>query len=669
MRFSHPDSNFRTVRWSFPLNPLDKHVVRNRWLAALLGIIVGFGSRAVSPEEVSWVLLASLLLSATLTLWRGRSIGICAFASALCGEIIAARLVREHVGLPYEFALLLATIATGSILIGQVHFVREKAYKLLKRNEGLERTVRENAMGIFNLNESGVVIGANRAAGAFFGLVPGHLIGRVCTELPWGTLFCGTAESSINEILGLSQDKRSGPAVFFGTRLNKSGEVPRQITISVTEDFILGGMQVQFSCEGDSVGARNDVVPKGDYVSQRVVPLRVCYLDHTAEDSGGEIALARLLEAFDPDVVKPIIVLANDGPLVARLREAGFFVKVIKITSLVTNVRKDSVSSFFSIKIFVAFSVIAYGLKVGMFIRKNNIDIIHTNSLKSDFYGIIASFVAQRPLIWHVRDHISSAYLPTFAVQIVRFCAQHVPSYIIANSESTLDSLQLKTSNDSAIISSGIQTFGVVYDGLRKSNGSLTAKGDHKPLLRVLLMGRLTQWKGQHVFIEAARQLIDRGLKVQFLIAGAALFKEQEYEQSLHELVKKLNLGDHVKFLGHVNAVHSLLDSVDILVHASISPEPFGQVVIEAMAAGLPVIATDGGGVRETVRHGETGLLVPMNHSVAMANAIEYLIENPDIRNVFGENGRERVRTHFTSVIMASKVQRIYLQLRSGKHE
>lgn len=585
------------------------------------------------------------------------------------GEIIAAVLVREHIGILYEWVLLIAIIVTGSILISQVHHVREKADKLLKRNEALEQTIRENAMGIFTVNESGVVIGVNRAAGTFFGLVPGHLIGRVCTELPWGTLLCGNVETSIHEILALDQDITSRHAVFFGVRLNKPGEPSSQISIAVTADTMAGGWQIQFSCQDAPIGGTANEAEKKDCLAPMVAPMRVCYLDHTAQDSGGEIALARLLESFDPEVVTPIVVLADDGPLVTRLRESGFLVEVIKIGSSVTNVRKDSVSSVFSIKLFVAFSVIAYGLKVGKFIRKNNIDIIHTNSLKSDVYGIIASFVAQRPLIWHVRDHISNQYLPEFAVQVVRFCARRIPSFIIANSQSTLDSLQLRQSNDSAIVSSGIQTFGVVYDGLRKNRLPQRADIDGDLVVRVLLMGRLTHWKGQHVFIEAGRQLIDRGLKVNFLIAGAALFNEQKYEQSLYDLVKKYNLGRHVEFLGHVNSVQSLLASVDILVHASVSPEPFGQVVVEGMAAGLPVIATDAGGVRETVLHGVTGLLVPMNQPVSMAKALEYLIENPDIRQVFGENGKQRVELHFTSAIMASKVQRIYLQVLSRKNQ
>jgi glycosyltransferase involved in cell wall biosynthesis len=106
--------------------------------------------------------------------------------------------------------------------------------------------------------------------------------------------------------------------------------------------------------------------------------------------------------------------------------------------------------------------------------------------------------------------------------------------------------------------------------------------------------------------------------------------------------------------------VAAAIQELDVVVHASTSPEPFGQVVVEAMASGRPVVATDGGGIRETVVHGVTGLLVPLNQPVGMANAIKQLLRDPEKARAMGRAGAERVRANFTVDHTARKVEQIY---------
>jgi glycosyltransferase involved in cell wall biosynthesis len=182
------------------------------------------------------------------------------------------------------------------------------------------------------------------------------------------------------------------------------------------------------------------------------------------------------------------------------------------------------------------------------------------------------------------------------------------------------------------------------------------------------IVGRLTPWKGQHIFIRAAAALAPRFPHARFLIVGSALFGETAYESQLRDLVKKLDLSHRVKFTGFRPNVAAIMETLDIAVHASTVAEPFGQVIIEAMAACKPVIATNGGGVPEIMLHGRTGLMVPMNDPDAMAEALSRLLSNPKLAHEMGQHGRRHVEKYFTIQHTSAKVMRCYDQVlaRSG---
>ena len=112
---------------------------------------------------------------------------------------------------------------------------------------------------------------------------------------------------------------------------------------------------------------------------------------------------------------------------------------------------------------------------------------------------------------------------------------------------------------------------------------------------------------------------------------GSALFDEYDYEREIHRLVDSLGIANSIEFMGFRSDVSALIANFQIVVHASISGEPFGQVIVEGMAAGKPVVATNGGGVPEIVIGGITGLLVPMGDSPAMAEAICRLLEDHNL--------------------------------------
>ena len=645
-----------------------QHIIRDRILGAAVGLSVGLIGRVVAPEDPSWVAIASLFLAATWTMWRGRNAGLFAFFATIIGEAIAAKFIRERVGLILEGAILLGLVFAGLTIITQIDILRRRARIAERRAERLEDLNRNNVIGILDVSAEGTIVGANKSAAAAFSLTPGHLIGRAHDDAGWDVVGTDGLLVEAHDLPGNYTMRHRVPSGFWGMIHSSKDDQWRPVWIGATPDNGSGGVQVQIASDDGTV-VKRDATPGilEDLPTYR--QLRICYLDHTAKLSGGEIALARLLETIDRTAVDPWVILAEDGPLAARLRAIDIRVDIVPLSDSVLDVRKDTIESGIFGKVGLMFSVLTYGFKVAALLRTEPVDIIHTNSLKSDLYGILVSWICRVPLIWHIRDHIDVTYLPAFAVKMMRFLAARVPAFVIANSQSTLDQLHLAVAKPGAVVPSGVDPQGeVVYDGIASRIPPVASDVESSGPLRIAIVGRLAKWKGQHIFLEAASKLIEDGIDAQFLLAGTAMFGEDDYVAELHAQVDRLGLQDKVVFLGQVDPIDAFLPTVSILVHASTSPEPFGQVVIEGMAAGIPVVATDGGGVKETVVHGETGLLVPMGNAQALADALMMLIDRPELRAKLSSKGRQRVLRHFTASITARKVERVYREVLTLAH-
>ena len=406
-------------------------------------------------------------------------------------------------------------------------------------------------------------------------------------------------------------------------------------------------------------------------------PLRILYVDHTAKLGGGEIALLHLTQHLDRARFTPVVLLSSDGPLRAKLQEAGVEVHVLAISASVLEARKDSLGLNSLLRLRDAWRVLGYILALARFIRAQRIALVHTNSLKADVLGGVAARLAHVPLLWHIRDRIDSDYLPRPVVWLFRLLCRWVPNYVIANSESTLETLSL--SQHSTAVYSGIDIASrirVVHDGVKRlpnqvplvyeglhSSGMATAGRSSIFAPKIGLVGRISPWKGQHIFLQAASRVHERFPEARFQIIGSALFNEEVYEAQIQQLTRTLALEECVEFLGFREDVPQLIAEFDVLVHASTSAEPFGQVIVEGMVAGKPVVATDGGGAKEIVVNGETGLLVPMGDSEAMADAVLFLLDNPEAASEMGRLGHQRACELFSIERTARKIEAVYDQI------
>jgi len=401
---------------------------------------------------------------------------------------------------------------------------------------------------------------------------------------------------------------------------------------------------------------------------------RVLYLDHTSKLGGAEYALLRLLSGIDRTLVEPIVLFADEGAAPALFRDAGFETHVLPLDSKIREVRKDALNGSAFLHLGRAAALGSYAVRVASFAKRERVQIIHTNSMKAHFYGGVAGKLAGIPVVWHIRDFIDTSYLPRAAVSVVRFLARVLPSHVVAVSQSVMDQIHLPNAKDKRSAASEKST--VVHDGLTEdelgnrapvtSNGASPRSGADREQsalklpVRIGLVGRLAPWKGQHVFLQAAAKLIAAGYNAQFLIVGAPLFGEHEYEKELHQMTARLNVGSKIEFLGFRKDVPAVLDTLDILVHASTSADPCPNTILEGMAHGLPVVGSNGGGVPELIVDGETGLLVPMGDADGLADALKLLLDDPAKARQFGRAGYVRVRQHFTSSRVASQIHEVY---------
>lgn len=412
-----------------------------------------------------------------------------------------------------------------------------------------------------------------------------------------------------------------------------------------------------------------------------LLPRTVVFLDHTAKWSGGEIALLRTLEALDRSRVTPIVVLAEEGPFAERLREAQIETRILPLSGEAREVRKDTLGSRALLRHAGAgLAFFRYAFTVARFAKSRHAFALHCNSLKADLYGALAGRIAGIPVIWHIRDHIDPSYLPGPAVRVLRTLARTAPTYVIAISESVLEKIFPDSSDRQRQLA---KRACIIHDGLAERELTtplpvLSSRWKNNPP-RIGIIGRFVAWKGQHIFLQAAQQLqlsekagdngtVSDGVGADavFVLVGKPMFGEDEYEAELRRTA--VPLGDSVQFLGFRSDVPAVLRNLDVFVHASTTPEPFGQVVIEAMAEGVPVIASDGGGVREIIEEGVSGLRTPMGDASALADALQRLLADPAYANRLARTAHERVRSHFTASQNARRIEAVYDEMAASGH-
>ncbi|MEJ7786531.1 MAG: glycosyltransferase, partial [Solirubrobacteraceae bacterium] len=370
--------------------------------------------------------------------------------------------------------------------------------------------------------------------------------------------------------------------------------------------------------------------------------MRVVYLDHVAQLSGAEIGLLRLVPHLTE--IDTHVVLAEDGPFADALVQAGISTEVLPMAERARGLRKGSVTPL-TVPLGALIATAGYVLRLALYLRRLQPDLVHTNSLKAGVYGSIAARIAGVPVVWHVRERIANDYLPDAAVRMVHVMTRRLTAAVIANSEATLKTLEPHAVTNYTVLP------GVIIPPLTRE---LRAPGP----LTVGMIGRFAPIKGQDLFLRAFAEAFPDG-DTRCMLVGAALFGEGDFERGLHELADELGLGGRVEFRGFRSDIWPELARMDILVHASIIPEAFGHVILEGMAAMVPVVAADAGGPAETISHDVNGVLYPLGNQAALAGAIRDLAGDAQRRLRLADDAIASVAAYHPDAV-ATRLQQLY---------
>jgi glycosyltransferase involved in cell wall biosynthesis len=381
----------------------------------------------------------------------------------------------------------------------------------------------------------------------------------------------------------------------------------------------------------------------------------VAYVGHVAQLSGGEIALLRLIDALDE--VDAHVILAEEGPLVARLLASRISVEVLPMRERTRDLRKDRVGPG-GLPITALLDTATYIFRLARRLGAIQPDLVHTNTLKAGIYGSLAARLARVPAVWHVRDRIATDYLSRPAALLIRALIATLPNGVVVNSKATGATLWSRSKRRRAV-------YALVYDPVTAPPVQVE-RPPGEPFV-VGMVGRVAPWKGQHVFLEAFARAFGHGSEVA-VVVGDAMFgeAEAEYGAGLREMTRVLGIADRVDFRGFRDDIWAELAGMDILVHASIMPEPFGQVVVEAMLAGIPVIASAGGGPEEILTDGVNGLLYPAGDIEALAEALQRLRGDDLLRADLSHEGRIRAAS-FSPQAAASSIMALYGRLLASR--
>jgi glycosyltransferase involved in cell wall biosynthesis len=176
------------------------------------------------------------------------------------------------------------------------------------------------------------------------------------------------------------------------------------------------------------------------------------------------------------------------------------------------------------------------------------------------------------------------------------------------------------------------------------------------------LVGRLVSWKGQEYFIRAIAKARASDSSIRGLLVGddVETGERDQFVAAIHSLIEELNVGDAIGFTGHRTDVPNIMKAADVVVCASSKPEPFGRVIIESMAVGTPVIATDAGGVTDIIDDGKNGILVPIMNSDAMAEAMLQVTNDVEFERAIRAAGLRSVADQFTVAMHVGRISEIY---------
>ncbi|MFD2183541.1 glycosyltransferase family 4 protein [Rhodoplanes azumiensis] len=345
---------------------------------------------------------------------------------------------------------------------------------------------------------------------------------------------------------------------------------------------------------------------------------RVLFVNHTSAIAGAELILLDVVRAWRGATA----FLFEDGPLEGAMRGRGLAVVKSRFGRGLSVVKRDA-----SLWRAAPLAGRLAGLTAEIVGAARRHDVIYANSQKAFVLAALAAAVTRRPLVWHLHDIVDGSHFGTGQRRLQVGLANRFAARVIVPSAPAAEAFVAAGGRENLVevVPNGVD---VTRDPRSRENLRRDLGLPDGALIGVF--SRLAPWKGQHVAIEAlAAEPLAAEPTATLVIAGDALFGEQDYAAELRAQADRLGVADRVRFLGHRADVPLLMQAVDVMVHPSVAPEPFGRTLVEAMASRVPVIATAAGAAPDILDHGACGTLVPPGDPAALAVALRTALARP----------------------------------------
>jgi glycosyltransferase involved in cell wall biosynthesis len=332
--------------------------------------------------------------------------------------------------------------------------------------------------------------------------------------------------------------------------------------------------------------------------------IRLLSVQPVAERGGSDQLLLRMVRSLPSDEFDCHVVLPGASPLADDFSAAGTTLHTVPMRRLSTSHGAQEWAAY------AGSWPVAVG-RIARLIRRLDADVVHTNSLHS-LYGWAAAAVTRRPHVWHAREIVVQSGA---ALELERFLAHHFADTVICMSQAVADQL------DAANVEVVYETVdpGEFRPDLAGRFRARVGIPDDAPLVGAV--GRIDTWKGFDVLLDAFEDAKARRPDLHLLFAGAEVRGKEQFAVALAARAERMS---DVHWLGPRSDTPELFADLDLFVLPSTEPEPYGIVVVEALASGTPVVVTDAGGAREIVDHAAagSGTLVQPRDTGALADAL-----------------------------------------------
>jgi glycosyltransferase involved in cell wall biosynthesis len=396
--------------------------------------------------------------------------------------------------------------------------------------------------------------------------------------------------------------------------------------------------------------------------------LRIVFLNPSGQLGGAETSLRELLGSIRTEAPdwQLWLLLSEDGPLYDVARDLGVQVVVEPFPRALARLGdrgSNPVAKLASLLV-AALPTLLYARRLARILRSLDPHVIHANGLKMHVLGAWAR-PKGTPLVWHIHDYVSPRPMMS---RLLGWCRKACTLAITNSNSVARDLAHLLPRLRIERIYNAIDLERFSPRGAKLDLDALAGLGPAPPAtVRVGLVATFARWKGHKVFLEALAQL-PAGLPVQVrgYVIGGPIYQTEGSQWSLEELqqeVQRLGLTGKVGFTGFVRDTPAVVRALDIVVHASTQPEPFGMVIIEGMACAKAVIASQAGGAAELFVDGQHALAHAPGDAAGLARQIERLAGDEALRERLGRAARMHAERLFHRKRMGDAVLALYNEL------